>query len=89
MGIRDWINGLRQAPSQGIATDQQVSRWQKALSDFGYPYDLVSGSTVAEDFALAKSEGNRSGFVPVVIVPGHWNSHKRTPDAAGALEENV
>src|SRR5437899_1642098 len=87
MGIRDWINGLRQrqVPSQGTATgtatDQQVARWQKALSDFGYPYDLVSGSTVDEAFALSRSAGDRGGFVPVVLVPGHWNSDKRTPDA--------
>jgi len=85
MGIRDWINGLRQrqrqVPSQGTATDQQVARWQKALSDFGYPYDLVSGATVDEAFALSRSAGDRGGFVPVVLVPGHWNSDQRTPDA--------
>jgi len=41
MGIRDWINGLRkrQVPVQGAVTDQQIARWQKALSDFEYPYD--------------------------------------------------
>jgi hypothetical protein len=82
MEIRDWIKRLsqRQAPSQSSATDQQIARWQKALSDFGYPYDLVSGSTVDESFALAKSAGDRGGFVPVVLVPGYWHSFWSTPD---------
>jgi len=92
MGIRDWINGLRlrQAPPQGTATDrqiarwqtdQEIARWQKALADFGYPYDLVSGSIAEEALALAKAAGDRGGFVPLVLVPGHWNSRKRSPDA--------
>lgn len=83
MGIRDWINGLRrrQVPLENLDTDQQIARWQKALSDFGYPYDLVSGSAVEDAFSLAKSAGDRDGFVPVVLVPGHWNSGRRTPDA--------
>ena len=82
MGIRDWINGLRQrqVPSENLETDQRVARWQKALSDFGYPYDVVSGSTVEDAFSLAKSAGDRDGFVPVVLVPGYWNSRRRTPD---------
>jgi Domain of unknown function (DUF4253) len=81
MGIRDWINGLRQVPAPGPATDQQLTRWRKALSDFGYPYDVVSGSTVSEAFASAKSAADEGGFVPVVLVPGHWNSRKRTSEA--------
>jgi hypothetical protein len=81
MGIRDWINGLRkrQVPVQGAVTDQQIARWQKALSDFGYPYDLVSGSTVDEALASAKDVGRQNGFVPLVLGPGHWNSRKSAP----------
>ena len=48
--------------------DQQIARWQKALSDFGYPYDLVSGSSADEALAAAKLVGRQHGFVPVVIA---------------------
>lgn len=75
MGIRDWISGLR----KDQATDQQIIRWQKALSDFGYPYDLVSGSIADEAFASAKELGRQNGFVPLILVPGHWNSRKSPP----------
>lgn len=81
MGIRDWIDGLRkrQATVRGAALDQKIARWQKALSDFGYPYDLVSGLTVDDTFASAKELGRQNGFIPLVLVPGHWNSHKSAP----------
>ena len=81
MGIRDWINGLRKHQ----VTDQQIIRWQKALY-FGYPYDLVSGSMVDEAFASAKELGRQNGFMPLVLVPGHWNSRKSPPSKKYASE---
>jgi hypothetical protein len=82
MGIRGWLNGLRQrqVPSPGPAPDPEIARWRKALSDFGYPYDLVSGSSAHEAFASAKLVGRENGFVPIVVVPGHWNSIRIAPD---------
>jgi uncharacterized protein DUF4253 len=79
MGLRVWITAfLRQgAPSPA---DQQIARWQKALSDFGYPYDLVSGSKADEALAAAKILGRQNGFVPVVVAPGYWNSVRIAPD---------
>ncbi|MCA6110673.1 DUF4253 domain-containing protein [Bradyrhizobium cenepequi] len=85
MGILDWINGLRNASVRGAAADQEITRWQKALSDLGYPYDLVSGSTVDEAFAAAKELGGQNGFIvcvpaaspdelPAYFQWGGWNS---------------
>lgn len=82
MGLRDWITaiGRHGSISKSSGADQQITRWQKALSDFGYPYDLVSGSNSEEALSAAKIVGRQNGFVPVVIVPGHWNSVRIAPD---------
>jgi hypothetical protein len=83
VGVREWISGLgKPRGAVGVAPpDPQITRWQKALSDFGFPYVLVSGAMVDEAFATAKEIGRRDGFVPLVVVPGHWNS---TPCAPGS-----
>jgi hypothetical protein len=67
MGLRDWITAITRpgSLSKGSDADQQIARWQKALSDFGYPYDLVSGSNADEALAAAKIVGRQNGFVPV------------------------
>jgi hypothetical protein len=91
MGIRDWFNGLWRRPrpvagsaGQGpvgrAAGNEEATRWRKALCDFGYPYDLVSGSVIDEAFAAARELGRQNGFVPVVLVPGHWNSDAVAPE---------
>ena len=82
MGLRDWITAIRRhgSLSKSSGADQQIARWQKALSDFGYPYELVSGSKADEALSAAKIVGRHNGFVPVVIVPGHWNSVRIAPD---------
>jgi len=91
MGLRDWFTAIRRrgAVSQGSSVDQQIARWQKALSDFGYPYDLVSGSNADEALAAAKIVGHQKGFVPVVIVPGHWNTVKIAPDERAKRAQEI
>jgi hypothetical protein len=81
VGLRNWIGGLwrREAAARDTQTDEQVARWRKALADFGYPHDLVSGAMADEALAAAKEAGRSDGFVPVILVPGHWNSHRSTP----------
>jgi hypothetical protein len=76
-------------PSPMALADQQIARWQKALSDFGYPYDLVSGSSADEALAAAKLVGRQHGFVPVVIAPGHWNSVRIAPDERTRHEREI
>jgi len=91
MGLRDWITAILGPASIpiGSGADQQIARWQKALSDFGYPYDLVSGAKADEALAAAKIVGRQSGFVPVVIVPGHWNSMRCAPDKRTKLAREI
>jgi hypothetical protein len=82
MGLRDWITAILGpgSRSDGSGADQQITRWQKALSDFGFPYDLVSGANAHEALASGKILGRQNGFVPVVIAPGHWNSVRIAAD---------
>ena len=82
MKVRDWINAIRrQAASLREPADApEIARWQKALSDFGYPYDLISGAGAAGAFASAQAVGGRDNFVPVIIVPGHWSSQRIAPN---------
>lgn len=79
MGIRDWFNGSQ----KHRVTDPQIIRWHKALSDFGYPYDLVNGLQADEALASAKELGREKGFIPLVLVPGHWNSRKSPASKRG------
>jgi hypothetical protein len=91
MGLRDWITAILGpgSLSDGSGADQKIARWQKALSDFGYPYDLVSGAKADEALATAKIAGRQNGFVPVVIVPGHWNSIRCAPDQRTKLAREI
>lgn len=58
---------------------EEIVRWKKALSDFGYPYDLVSAADAEAALAAAQIAGRHAGFVPVILVPGRWNSRKVRP----------
>src|SRR5215204_4204881 len=49
-------------------------RWHKALSDFGYPYDLVAGGSAEQAFKAEQRLGLEQGFTPIILVPGLWSS---------------
>ena len=49
-------------------------RWPKALSDFGYPYNLVAGESAVEAFKAEQQLGRQQGFTPIILVPGLWSS---------------
>lgn len=51
-----------------------TARWEKALSDFGYPYQIVSGDKAEAVFEAEKQFGAEEGFSPIIIVPGLWFS---------------
>jgi len=70
------------------SSDPQISRWAKALNDFGYPLEFVNGADANNALELTKVTGRQHGFVPVVMVPGYWNSEEMEPDkrARKALE---
>src|SRR5262249_43022228 len=74
MSARDWINAIwRQAASlrePGV---------QKTLSDFGYPFDLISAASADDALASARTVGRDNGFVPVIIVPGGWDRKRIAP----------
>jgi hypothetical protein len=54
--------------------NQTVTRWRKALSDFGFPHTVLAAEGCAEVLKAEQEQGVREGFTPVVIVPGYWNS---------------
>jgi hypothetical protein len=60
------------APFPPLLTEDE--RWRKALSDFGYPYDLVAGGSAEPAFQAEQRLGQQQGFTPIILVPGLWNS---------------
>jgi hypothetical protein len=62
---------------------------QKALSDFGYPYDLISAASAEDVLASAQTAGRQTGFVPVILVPGHWNSRRIAPGKRVLLAQEM
>lgn len=98
MSLSDFVRRLFGAPapasrlatSDAPSTDEAVTRWQKALRDFGYPHKIVSPRQVHEALRTEEEIGAREGFTPVIIVPGLWSSErvapeKRTKQALGLL----
>ena len=60
--------------------NQTVTRWRKALSDFGFPHIVLAAEGCAEVLKAEQEQGIREGFAPVVIVPGYWNSTQMSAD---------
>jgi hypothetical protein len=81
MRARDWINAIwRQAASLREPPENPgIARWKKALSDFGYPFDLISAASADDALSSTRTVGRHNGFVPVIIVPGGWNSTRIAP----------
>src|SRR5262249_45687697 len=69
--------------------DEQIARWKKALSDFGYPFDLISAATAEDALASAQNAGKANGFVPVILVPGYWNSDRTAPSKRVMLAQEL
>jgi hypothetical protein len=57
-----------------------VTRWQKALSDFGYPHSIVSPEQVHGAFSAETELGARQGFTPVILVPELWCTTRVAPE---------
>jgi uncharacterized protein DUF4253 len=59
----------------GFAAPQtEEERWQKALADFGFPHQLVSGDKAEEVFKTEQELGRQQGFTPVILIPDRWSS---------------
>lgn len=56
------------------------ARWEKALSDFGYPYQTVPGDKAEAVFKAEQLLGAEQGFSPILIVPGLWFSESITAE---------
>lgn len=68
------------------------ARWEKALSDFGYPYQIVPGDKAEAAFKAEQQLGAEQGFSPILIVPGLWISQslaaqKRAKQALASISE--
>lgn len=51
-----------------------MTRWQKALADFHFPYTLVASTQAEAALDAERQAGIQEGFSPVIVVPGYWNS---------------
>jgi hypothetical protein len=82
MGLREFLRKLfsrSHSPpaAEGDAApsaDQSITRWQKALADFGFPYIVVPPQKAGEELEVEDKIGLQQGFTPIIIVPGLWNS---------------
>jgi Domain of unknown function (DUF4253) len=91
MRVRDWIGAIRRhsASLREPPEAPEIARWTKALSDFGYPYDLVSAARAEDALASAQTAGRQAGFVPVILVPGHWESKRMPPNKRVLLAQEM
>lgn len=78
MSVHEGIEAMSRG-SVPAAEEPEIARWKKALSDFGYPYDLISAASAEDALASERTAGTQAGFVPVILVPGHWNSESIAP----------
>lgn len=90
MSWSDFVRRLRgaSAPVAGARTkvappsgDETVTRWQKALADFQFPYTLVASTQAEAALDAERRAGLQEGFCPVIVVPGYWNSTDETAAA--------
>jgi hypothetical protein len=84
--------GEQPRPVNHHAARTEAGRWQKALSDFGYPYQLVSAGTIEATFRAEQELATQEGFSPIIIAPGLWNStpisaEERTRRALASISE--
>ena len=58
---------------------QKIERWRHAVSDYGYPFEIVPGYEAMAALEAAQLTSAKRAVTPIIVPPGNWNSKAIDP----------